>query len=205
MTARFIRVQGQARFTRKWPFETRVIRQKGVTYCRRRRVPRAIFLSAFIAFLPSPPSSYHHGSVLLIHREIRAKVRACSLSESRKSRSFNASNANKNCGRTIFPQAEHTLLNYRSYIFFILCTLHFSWHVHILNFRQNERETQDLFPIFLKHPTLLFFSFLKKAYISIIAYIEVLLLFFFAMPIDFSHCAYFVSHILTVVCRRMCM
>jgi len=88
MTARFIHVQGQARFTRKWPFETRVIRQKGVTYCRRRCVPRAIFLSALVAFLPSPSSSYHHGSVLLIHREIRAKVWAYSLSKSRKSRSL---------------------------------------------------------------------------------------------------------------------
>lgn len=50
MTARFIRVQGQARFTRKWPFETRVIRQKGVTYCRRHRVPRAIFCRRSLPF-----------------------------------------------------------------------------------------------------------------------------------------------------------
>lgn len=64
MTTRFIRVHGQARFTRKWLFEylrnTRVTRQK-VTYCRRRTMCN--FLSALVAFLPSPSSSYHHGSV----------------------------------------------------------------------------------------------------------------------------------------------
>lgn len=63
MTTRFIRVHG-ARFTRKWLFEylrnTRVTRQK-VTYCRRRTMCN--FLSALVAFLPSPSSSYHHGSV----------------------------------------------------------------------------------------------------------------------------------------------
>jgi len=130
MTTRFIRVQGQTRFTRKWPFETRVIWQKGVTYYHRcrTRVSRLIFLLELVAFLPSPSSSYHHGSVLLIHREICAKVRACSLSESRKSRSFNISN--KNCERTI-SRRLHMLYLITIHLITFVCTSYFH-NYHIL-------------------------------------------------------------------------
>jgi len=68
MASRFIRVHGQAGFTRKWLFDLRYTRH----------VPESNVLPVvavlrfaynFLPFCRPPSSSFHHGSVLLIHRK----------------------------------------------------------------------------------------------------------------------------------------
>lgn len=152
MTTRFIRVCGHKRDLREnglfeYLRNTRVTRQKGYNILPS-TVPCAIFLSALVAFLPSPSSSYHHGSVSpLIRREImRKSTSMCSLSESRKSRSFNTSNANENLRTHDFPRV---LCIYVPYLIIVHSFADAAIYIYIFNDLFYIYNFNDLFYIYI--------------------------------------------------------